>query len=212
MKALIYKLTSPSGKFYIGSTTTSLKQRVSVHYSQLKHQKHANFILQQVWNKYETLEESILEEFEYDELQEVIKKEQEWLDKLKPTYNLCKRAFVQEMTPEIREKISNSLKGKKHSQERCEAIRLGQERGKAAAEAEGRPWKVFLNSEKQKEHMNKLVRSQSKAVIMFSFEGYTLFNSRAEAIRYTQLNETSLARSIRTGLPTREGLWFVYVD
>lgn len=211
MKALIYKLTSPSGKFYIGSTTVGLKERVSVHYSQLKHNKHPNFILQAVWDKYGELEESIIEEFEYEELQEVIKKEQHYLDNLQPTYNLCKRAFTQEMTSEIREKISNSLKGKKHSEERKEAIRLGQERAKAEAEANGLSYR---NYDKEKLRVAALKRAEKfgKKILACSFEGYQIFNSKKEAIRCMQLNEVSVRRSIQTGLPTREGFWFVFVE
>lgn len=48
----LYKITSPSGKFYIGSTTRSFKRRWMEHRSELRHHRHKNAILQAAWDKY----------------------------------------------------------------------------------------------------------------------------------------------------------------
>lgn len=93
MKALIYKLTSPSGNIYVGSTRLSLNERVVNHLSELRRRKHSNFILQAAWDKYGVLESSILEEFEYIILKDIAVKEQYWMDLLNPQYNILKQAY-----------------------------------------------------------------------------------------------------------------------
>lgn len=94
MKATIYKITSLSGKFYIGSTRRKLKDRIIGHKTNLVKNKHHSPALQNAWNKYESLEITILEEFEYIELKEITDKEQYYIDLLKPEYNICKIAYT----------------------------------------------------------------------------------------------------------------------
>lgn len=89
----IYKITCiPNNKIYIGSSK-NIKKRFFNHISSLKHGKHENAYLQHAFNKYgidnfkfEVIEECLLEE--------LIQREQYWIDKLKsasPEYgfNIC---------------------------------------------------------------------------------------------------------------------------
>jgi group I intron endonuclease len=205
MKAIIYQLTSKTGKMYVGSTTTDLQQRMRCHYYYLRKGTHPNFILQAAFDKYGKFKESILEEFEYIELSEVINREQTWLDKLKPKYNLCKKAYVQHMTPEMKVKISKALKGKSHSVKRIKAIKEGIKKARLLNKAWG------VKSQSAKDAAAKLARERfSKPVVMFSIEGYTVFNSKKDAVKSLKINETMIRRSIQTGLPSaKTGLWFV---
>lgn len=77
-------------KSYIGSAV-NIKGRWRTHRSGLKHNKHHNRFLQRSWNKYgeESFEFSVLE---YCDKEELIAKEQNYLDKLNPEYNLSPTA------------------------------------------------------------------------------------------------------------------------
>lgn len=125
MKAIIYQLVSPSNKFYIGSTKTSLDKRLNVHLHYLKNNKHTNKRLQGAYNKYGFFNVFILEEFEYLNNEDVITKEQYYLDTLNPEYNVCKKAYTSEMSSITREKIRNTLKGKSFTEERKKNISKG---------------------------------------------------------------------------------------
>jgi len=88
----IYKIQSrhKPERIYIGSTS-NIKQRWYLHLSQLRKQSHHSIKLQQHFNKYgETdLQFSILLECEKDDL---IKKEQFFIDGHVPYFNVCKIA------------------------------------------------------------------------------------------------------------------------
>lgn len=117
MKGIIYQLKSKSGKYYIGSTITSLDKRIAVHYSYFKKNNHTNKRLQGAYNKYGNFELIVLEEFEYTNKKEVINKEQYYLDLFKPEYNICKKAYISEMTQITKDKIRNTLLGTTRPQE-----------------------------------------------------------------------------------------------
>lgn len=209
MHAIIYKLTSPSGGFYVGSTTMELKHRLSVHYSYLRKGEHPNFILQAVYDKYLVLTEEVLEEFEYLEVTEVIKKEQEWLDKLKPRYNICKRAYVQEMTQEIKDKISSTLKGRKHSEDRKIAIQLGKEAAIKLAASLGKPYKQL--SVKGREKIIEGAKKRVLPILAVTLEGYIEFDSVRNAAEILDISTSTIHCSIRDGKPSREGFWFLHL-
>lgn len=137
MKAIIYQLISPSNKSYIGSTKTSLEKRLSIHSSYLNKGNHTNKRLQGAFNKYESFTTIILEEFDYISNKEVIDKEQYYLDLYKPEYNICKKAYTNEMSIKTREKIKNTLTGNKHSQERINNMKKGKTGVKSNMTLEG---------------------------------------------------------------------------
>ena len=87
MNAGIYAIRNKvNGKQYIGSSV-NLFHRWSVHKTYLKQGKHDNRYLQAAWNKYgsDAFEYIILEFCEH-----YLVREQEYLDKLNPEYNLAK--------------------------------------------------------------------------------------------------------------------------
>lgn len=116
----IYQIRNTvNGKFYIGSSCNLAKRKYE-HFRQLKKKTHPNIILQNSWNKNgNVFEWSILEITD-----DLLEKEQYYLDKLKPEYNISKEAkrikFELKGHPrekEIREKYSQLAKNRKFSVE-----------------------------------------------------------------------------------------------
>jgi group I intron endonuclease len=90
-KSGIYKLSFPeTDNFYIGSTTESFKRRYLRHFRALKENSHYNSILQKAFRKYN--EKMTLEILEVCLPEECISREQFYIDKLNPVYNICKTA------------------------------------------------------------------------------------------------------------------------
>lgn len=87
----IYKiLNTKNKKFYIGSAK-SLYYRKATHFTNLSKNKHHNKPLQNSYNKY-GISCFIFIVLEYCDVECLIKKEQYYIDNLKPHYNLCKIA------------------------------------------------------------------------------------------------------------------------
>lgn len=85
--AIINKLNN---KKYIGSAV-NLHRRKNIHLHQLRHKIHHSILLQRAWNKHgEKNFEFVVLEFCDPKL--LILKEQEYLDKFLPEYNICKKA------------------------------------------------------------------------------------------------------------------------
>lgn len=87
----VYKLSfEGSEKFYVGSTTGSLKLRFLRHFISLKAKNHYNNILQKAFTKYE--KKIVLEILEVCKPEDCISREQFHIDALKPEYNICQVA------------------------------------------------------------------------------------------------------------------------
>lgn len=103
MNSGIYKIANKiTNDFYIGSAV-NLYSRLSTHKANLKNQKHPNNYLQNVFNKYglDNLFFEIIETVK--DKNELIEREQFYIDTLNPEYNI--------------RKIANSNLGLKHSRE-----------------------------------------------------------------------------------------------
>lgn len=99
---------SVNHKRYIGSST-AIYSRLSKHKSLLKHNKHENIYLQNAVNKYgiENFECYMIELIEDPKL--LTNKEQNWIDKLNPEYNLTKKVERNILSKESCKKISDTL-------------------------------------------------------------------------------------------------------
>lgn len=87
----VYRIELGNGWFYIGSAV-NLRKREREHRSGLKRGKHCNIKMQNVWNKHNTFEFTILEECAIDDL---IIHEQIYLDKHfndEKNVNICSTA------------------------------------------------------------------------------------------------------------------------
>lgn len=132
-----------NGKEYIGSAHY-IKSRIASHFCALRENKHHSIILQNHFNKYgeEDLEVRIVEElFDADQL---VPKEQHYIDTLKPRFNVCKIAgncvgrpmlestrqklvaanLGKRLTEEHKEKLRITSTGRKHTPEAIEKLKL----------------------------------------------------------------------------------------
>lgn len=132
----VYRLTSASGNFYIGSSR-NVKGRLADHRKRMARGQHDNVKLQRAYDKHGPLREEILLACRQEDL---IFYEQLCMDGLKPAYNQSQTAGRTEMTPEIRAKLSAAHKGRKHGphtdehRAKISAANLGRTRGPLTAE------------------------------------------------------------------------------
>lgn len=119
----IYRIIcKANGKFYVGSTK-DFARRKNDHFRKLTRGVHANPKLQAAWNKYgETM-------FEFRVLircrpEELLSKEQNWIDKLRPFYNVNLVAgqppnipWTQERKDKAALRGAEHFRGKTHTQE-----------------------------------------------------------------------------------------------
>lgn len=124
--SIINKLT---GQQYIGSAI-NFYTRKRKHLEDLRKNKHHSYKLQNDWNKYndETIFDFIIIE-KVDLKENLIKREQWWLDNVNPFYNICKVANSSlgvKRTLEFREKMSQRQLGVKHPEWRNEIKRKSQ--------------------------------------------------------------------------------------
>jgi group I intron endonuclease len=89
MNTGIYTITSPSGKFYIGSTTVSFHVRWRSHKNRLRAKTHGNAVLQAAWDKYGEAN-MIFEVYLRCEKHECREWEQAAIDIMCPAYNIAK--------------------------------------------------------------------------------------------------------------------------
>ena len=108
--------TKINNRFYIGSAI-NLYNRKHTHLTHLKQKKHCNAKLQRFVNKY-GIENLFFECVEFCEKENLIKREQFYIDTLNPFYNIAKIAgstLGTKITKEQSEKLSKLRKGKQNS-------------------------------------------------------------------------------------------------
>lgn len=140
MNAGVYRINNTvNGKCYVGSSI-DLERRQKEHFYSLKNNSHQNMHLQNSYNKYgrDCFEFVIIEALIISSniKEELLSREQYWIDSLKPEYNILLVAgssLGYSQTDETKQKISSSMKGVKKSEEHAENIRLSQ-KGKILTE------------------------------------------------------------------------------
>jgi group I intron endonuclease len=122
-KGGIYKIIhKETGKYYVGSTVCFRKRWITHRYK-LNNNLHENKHLQNAWNLYGKNAFEFIKVEYIDDKQKLLIVEQNYLDKIKydfenkidSHYNQRYDAFKVEMTPEIKEKIGNANRGRKHT-------------------------------------------------------------------------------------------------
>lgn len=104
MKSGVYKLVANNGDVYIGGTK-NLKLRESNHFYTLQRGIHHNPLLQKYANE-NGVDSFTFEVIEYCSAQDVVGREQYYLDTLNPAFNIAKEA-----------KHPNAWKGRHHTDE-----------------------------------------------------------------------------------------------
>lgn len=114
---LVYLIECKSNnKKYVGSTTKTLKRRVSAHFNSLKNDSHCNAYMQNSWNKFgeSSFIVSVLEE-NLKSIDDLLRCEDKWMSKLSTIipngFNL-KTAELQLLSVETKKKISIANKGR----------------------------------------------------------------------------------------------------
>lgn len=115
----IYKITNlVNNKIYIGSAF-NFKKRYNNHISSLNRNVHKNLHLQLAYNKYgkNNFKFEIIEECDKDN---ILQREQYWIDTVKPEYNICKIAgntSGRKLSEETKKKIALTKIGLKHTEQ-----------------------------------------------------------------------------------------------
>lgn len=165
----IYKITNIiTNDFYIGSAV-KLSRRIYRHRNELKNNKHSNIILQRVVNKY-GINNFIVECLEFCEKEDLLIREQYFIDTLHPKYNIRTECVYSNLglktSDETKEKISKANSGKVRS-EGCKAILREINLGKKASdETKQKMSDSQKNKVRTEEHKRKISESH-KGKIMF---------------------------------------------
>lgn len=191
MEAGVYLISNNvNGKCYVGSSI-HLTQRRKEHFSRLMHNKHENIHLQNAYNKYgrEAFEFEILEILSIDDniKENLLKREQFWIDNLKPEYNILLVAgsnLGYHHSDETKQKISKSTTGVKKSEEHAKHIR------------EGQKGRVFTEDHKKKlsEAAKRRKRQSNHAII--SIDGI-IYNSLKEASEITGVKYNTIQKRLK---------------
>lgn len=225
-----------TNKKYIGSTY-NLYQRKSQHFSLLKHNKHPNIHLQRIYNKYNSLVFELVEECSIDNL---IIKEQFYIDNLKPEINIRTKAESNlgcKMSEEAKAKISKKLKGRKLTKEQCkeislrnslilkgrrlseshiEAIRKSRIGTKLSEETKNKIRNKAIGRDigkvVSKETKDKIRKTLSKKVYKFSIDNILIqeYSSTLEAGKINNINSSSISSCCRNKRKTAGGFKWKY--
>jgi group I intron endonuclease len=203
-KTGIYKITNTNNsKFYIGSAAISFKKRYNDHISSLKNNKHRNRHLQHSFKKY-GLDCFIFEIIEICK-EEIIAKEQYYIDTLNPHYNIARNVtspmLGRKMNEESLARMSKFRKGKKFSKEHIEAL--------------SKVRKGFDSPKRRevREKMHKKQRIKIEAIDLTTNE-ITQHNSIHECSINLGLDATCISRVLsgKNGRSQHNGYTFRYVN
>lgn len=154
-----------SGKFYVGSAV-NVSSRWSQHRHHLLMGTHCNRVLQNAWNKYgeDGLSFQVIEVVQNPD--ELITREQFWLDFLCPEYNICKTAGSRlgtKHTIDALEKMRAASTGRiktpeeiKKRVETLKSLRGGRPLKKYIKKGTGRPFGIPVSQEARDKISSKL--------------------------------------------------------
>lgn len=232
----VYKITSPSGGFYIGSTK-SFRKRCKEHAEALKKGVHHSLPLQRAAKKY-GLDNLIFEVIAMLPIEEARREEQRFLDELRPVYNVSKIVGLPSVEhlkdPEYIKRLvevgKNSLQAirddeelsrirkvraaegiKKYyenisSQEKDRAIARSIKSIKTAHAPECRA-KAMASRKANRASIKSLMRTIHGVQVVRMSDGKK-FNSIAEAAENTiNTTEKTISRALRIGYKTGESYW-----
>ena len=145
---IIYLLTFPSGKSYVGQTILAIEDRLQQH---RRMAKSGTFAVNAAWRKYGEPRVTILERVETRE--ELDRQERFWIQELDTRapngYNLTKGGLGgspnegRTFSEEVRQNMSRGQTGRRHSEEtkaKMRAAKLGKPRPAATVEKIRKQW------------------------------------------------------------------------
>ena len=163
-----------NNNFYIGSAVNLIRRRYR-HKTTLNRNRHINPHLQRAWNKYgeDNFFFTIWEECEPDQL---LIREQYWMDRLKPEYNICKIAgscLGRKDTEATKKKKSISRLGIKLSFET---------RKKMSVAATGRNHSVVTKNKMSLSHKGHIVSLETREKLAIGAMGNKHFLGRKHSL------------------------------
>lgn len=191
MRAGVYKISNSSnGKCYIGSSIDIDRRRLE-HFSALLHNKHINQHLQNAYNKYgrECFEFEIIEIVEITDniKQNLLSREQFWIDNIKPEYNILLVAgstLGYHHTEETKRRISKTTTGVKKSAEHSRHI------------SEGQKGKILTEEHKEKLSQAAKKRKSMSHHSIISIDGI-IYNSLKEASEKTGIKYNTIQKRLK---------------
>lgn len=196
----IYKITNiTNNKFYIGSSVNINKRKLH-HLHLLRNSKHGNTYLQKSWNKYgeKSFDFEILEFCE-----NIIEREQYYIDTLKPTYNL--------------NPVAGSCLGRKHYKETKDKIGKGNKNKIRSKELKDL-WSKIKKENPRPEHYNLIVNKakevNSKKILQLDKQENFIkeWNSLSECAKTLNLDVSTISKVCKNKLKTHKGFIFKYIN
>lgn len=184
---------------YIGSSN-NYKGRIANHFYRLRNNKHHSKYLQNSYNKHSELffKYYIIEECDEEQL---IEKEQYWIDLLKPKYNLCliagKRSGYKH-TEEFKKKLSEKNKGINHWTYKKDNPYSDEARLKMSLTWKNKYLNGYINPTKNRIKSDKQIQSikDKNSKIVYQYDKDMLFiriwNSVKEASDDLKINFNSI--------------------
>jgi group I intron endonuclease len=192
--ACVYKIVNiNNGHEYVGSALKGFDWRKRKHLRELKQKKHHNRHLQNAYNIYgeNSFSFQILEIVENISI--LTQKEQEWVNRLNPVYNVMrdiKSHIGVKRSPETCLKISQALIGSHHSKETKEKLR-----------------QLGLGKKQSPETIKKRMVNQYKPILQLDkdFNIIREWNSATEASLLNGFNRKCIYRCLWGLRPTYKG-------
>ncbi|MDQ7818679.1 MAG: GIY-YIG nuclease family protein [Melioribacteraceae bacterium] len=153
-------------RVYVGSAACvgGIKKRFNSHRATLRKNRHHSILLQRSWNKYGE-DAFLFTPLEYiDEPTRCIEREQWWIDRLKPFFNICLIAgspLGKKHSEEARKRMSLSHKGKKLSSEHIAKIIASRKGIKYSLESKLKMSAWQIGKKLSPEHIAKVVAANT---------------------------------------------------
>jgi group I intron endonuclease len=189
--------------FYVGSSI-NLGRRFSSYFSKsyLIHPKNKNMIICKALNKYSYDKFSLII-IENCNKEDLVEREQYWIDNLKPTYNILNTAYNSigyKHTEESKVLMSELAKLRTHTEDTKSKI-------KDALSGSNNP---FFGKKHTEESIFKIIQSKSSVVYLYNEykELMYIFNSVSELSKLINSNHTSIKKFIESKELFR-GNWYI---
>lgn len=231
MKAGIYKIVNlVNNKLYIGSSKNLIK-RWYMHKWKLNKGIHHCIHLQLSYNKHgeENFKFEIIENCSLDQL---ILREQFYLDAIKPEYNICKIAGTtksrilseehkikiglsnkgRKLTKEHKRQISEFMKTRVCSQETRAKMSVRSKIRVCSQETKEKISKIHKGKKLTEENKQKLINSRRKFIVIIGFNDNMCikFQSLHEACKELKIDNSSLRKVLKGKAKTCGGYRWLY--
>lgn len=227
MNSGVYKiLCKTTNKFYIGSSI-NINKRFSDHRRHLKSNRHSNIKLQRTYNKYsENNFEFII--IEYVNVKNLLKREQFYIDTLKPQFNLALSARAPMLNKKHSKKTIEKLKGRipwnKGILRTKKEKQLMSVNRKIAAQKMSKKQKqiwinnIKLNPSKYWLGKNLTIETKNKISNFWKTKGpkilcttnNMLFDTQLQAAKYFKIKQGHISENLNNKRPQVKGLKFAY--